>query len=404
MWEPKTLEEFERAVASGAVDERHDFDAKRQLPENGKELAKDIAAMSTDGGCLVYGVGEDEDRRPRLLAPFPLAGAAERIDQVAQQSLYPSPKLHFIPLRRPDEPEVGYLIVVIPASPMAPHQVSVGDDRRFYGRCDTGNRRLTEAEIERFYERRQRQNVDREKLLAECIASSPIGQPEPGKNGFLQAFAQPAIRDDQLWDRAVSTRGDERQLLDSIREGLKSVPSVSWGGMAVGSILNWRPRGADKWSLNAESTTSDPTSLKPEDQVVADLGMDGRCYLFYGGAALSTDRNNARHPIFTLYEIGIALNLAEFFALVGAYYKAGEQWGPIDIGMAVTGIHGAISSHLVGDILAVPQPYGDSVAVRALRCDARDLVEDPLAASRQLLERLMRVMSGKDSFDPLADN
>lgn len=404
MWEPQTTEEFEHAVVSGALDERHDFDAKRQLPENGKELAKDIAAMSTDGGCLVYGVGEDENRQPRLLAPFPLAGAAERVDQVAQHSVYPSPKLHFIPLRSSDDPAVGYLIAVIPASPLAPHQVAVGDDRRFYGRCDTGNRRLTEAEIERLYERRQRQNVDRERLLAECIASSPIGQPDPAQQGFLQAFVQPAIRDEQLWDRAVALREDERQLLDDIGSAMRAVPHTSWGGADLGSILNWRRRGADKWSLTAESTVADPTTLKPEDRVIADLGMDGRCYLFYGGAAISSDRNNAQRPIFALYEIGIALNLARFLTLVAAYYGAGEQWGPIDVGIAVTGIRGAISAHLIDDILSVAQPYGDEAALRTLRCDVRDLVEDPIAVSRMLLERLMRATSGKDGFDPLGDS
>jgi hypothetical protein len=53
MWQPKSIKEFENAVTSGLLEERHDFDAKRQLPESGKELAKDIAAMTTDGGCLV---------------------------------------------------------------------------------------------------------------------------------------------------------------------------------------------------------------------------------------------------------------------------------------------------------------------------------------------------------------
>ena len=131
MWQPKTVEEFESAVTAGVLEERHDFDAKRQLPESGKELAKDIAAMTTDGGCLVYGVGEDDNSQPRLLAPFQLANARERIDQVAQQSISPNPRIAFIPLRCADDPAREYLIAVIPPSPLAPHQVTVGNDRRF---------------------------------------------------------------------------------------------------------------------------------------------------------------------------------------------------------------------------------------------------------------------------------
>ena len=109
MWPPKTIEEFESAVTAGVLEERHDFDAKRQLPESGKELAKDVAAMTTDGGCLVYGVGEDDNGQPRLLAPFQLANAAERIDQIAQHSISPNPRIDFITMRCADDPALGYL-------------------------------------------------------------------------------------------------------------------------------------------------------------------------------------------------------------------------------------------------------------------------------------------------------
>jgi hypothetical protein len=402
MWQPTNTDEFERAVSEGVLQERHDFDAKRELPNSGKELAKDIAAMTTDGGCLVYGVGEDDIGRPCLLMPFSLENAAERIDHIAQQSVTPSPRLDFIPLRCADDQALGYLIVVIPPSPWAPHQVTVGNDRRFYGGSDTGNRRLTEVEVGRLYERRQRQSVDRERLLAECIASSPIGQPTPGEQGFLQAFVQPALRDDDLWDRATASFDDERQLLDHLRTTPSSVPSKQWG-TNLGKILNWRQRGADKWSLNTASQVSDPSAVEPEDEIVADLSMDGRCYLFYGGAAVTSDRNNARRPIFALYERGIAVNLAQFLALVGAYYRAGDQWGPVHVGMAVTGIKGAVSSHFMEDISMVAQPYGDDVAVRTLPFDARDLEADPIAASRKLMDRLMRAMSGGIAWDPLGD-
>jgi hypothetical protein len=402
MWQPKTVEEFESAVTAGVLEERHDFDAKRQLPESGKELAKDIAAMTTDGGCLVYGVGEDTNGQPGLLAPFQLANAAERIDQVAQHSISPNPRIDFIPIRCTDDPALGYLIAVIPPSALAPHQVTVGDDRRFYGRCDTGNRRLSEAEVERLYERRQRQNVDREEMLADCIRASPIGQPTPGEQGFLQAFVQSAIRDDNLWDRAVASCEDERQLLDRLQSAASSVPSRQWG-TNLGKILNWRQRGADKWSLNTGSHVADPSAIEPAGEIVADLSMDGRCYFFYGGAAVTSDRNNAGRPIFALYERGIAVNLAQFLALVGAYYRAGDQWGPIHVGMAVTGIRGVISAHFMEDISMVAQPYGDEIAVRTLPFDARELEEDPVAASRKLMDRLMRAMSGGILWDPLSD-
>jgi hypothetical protein len=402
MWKPTNIEEFEAAVVEGGLEERHDFDAKRQLPGNGKELAKDIAAMTTDGGALVYGVGKDEDERPRVLAAFDLAGARERIDQVAQNSIFPSPRVEFAPLRLPNDESRGYLVVLVPASALAPHQVSVGNDRRYYGRCETGNRLLTEAEIARLYDRRARLNVDRERLLGECIAASPVGPPEPGKQGFLQAFAQPVLRDDQLWDRAVEkSQGEEQILQKRLRDAVASVRG-DWGGAHIGLALNWRLRGADKWTLDTGLASNDPDSFPVHRRALADLSMDGRCYMFYGGAADTTDRRSPEVPsTFLLYERGVALNLAQFMALVGSLYEVGAQYGPIDVGMAVTCIRGAISAHAYGDHLP-GTPYQEDGAFRTARYDARELSEDPIGISRHLIDRLLRAMSNGSSWDPLA--
>lgn len=401
MWEPKNTELFETAVKEGALGERHDFDAKRQLPKSNKELAKDIAAMTTDGGQLVYGVGEDENGQPNLLEPIELGGASERIDQVAQNSISGNPRVYFQSLEREDNPGTGYLIVTIPASPIAPHQVTVDGDRRFYGRGDTGNRRLSEEEVARLYERRQRQSVDRETLIAECIGSSPLGQPEAGKEGFLQAFVQPAARDDDLWDRAVASHDDERQLLEELKAAIGAIPSLGWGAN-LGQVLNWRRRGADKWSLSSAHQGGDPSELDHDAWLVADVSMDGRSYLFYGGAAQARSRGYDK-SVFYLFERGIAVNLAQFLAMVGALYRAGDQWGPVDIGMAVTGIRGAVSAEFSSNLLHSRHQYGDEQAVRAKRFDARELQEEPTRIGLELVDRLFRAASGGADWNPFSD-
>lgn len=403
MWRPTDIQQFEAAVADGALEEKHDFDAKRQLPVSGKELAKDIAAMTTDGGALVYGIEEDEGNRPRILTPVELSGARERIDQIAQNSIFPSPRVESVTLRLPDDDSRGYLIVLVPASPLAPHQVGVGNDRRFYGRCETGNRLLAEAEIARLYDRRARVNVDREQLLRDCIAASPAGPANPGKQGFLQAFAQPVLRDDLLWDRAVGLHQGEEQILQKrLRDAVASV-RADWGGAHIGRALNWRPRGADKWTLDTAESSGDPDSFPVHRRALADLSMDGRCYMFYGGAADSTERRSPELPSsYLLYERGIALNLAQFMALVGAFYEAGAQYGPVDVGMAITGIRGAISAHAYSDHLVWPA-YRDDGAFRTARYDSRELSADPMGVARHLIDRLLRSISHGSSWDPLAD-
>ncbi|HEY5051789.1 MAG TPA: ATP-binding protein [Solirubrobacterales bacterium] len=400
MWRPADIDQFEAAVESGTLEERHDFDAKRQLPSNNKELAKDIAAMSTDGGSLIYGVGEDGNGHPRLLTPIELAGAAERIDQVAQHSVSGSLRLEFVHLRLPDRQDQGYLLVIVPASPEAPHQVTVGDDRRFYGRSDTGNRKLSEEEIARLYERRAGQRVDREELLREYISRSPFGEPTAGETGFLHAFVHPAPPDEELWDRAVSACGEEQILLKELRKATASAASARWGGTELSGAGNWRRRSADTWSL--DSAGAQPSDdEEPGRAVRADLGLDGSGYLFYGGAAEVTQRNNGS-PVFALFETGIALALAQFLGLAGGLYGAGGFYGPVDVGMAVTGIKGATSVRSLGKRYFQSPPYGEETASRTKRCDARELQERPQEVSQWLLSRLFKASLGRD-FNPLSE-
>jgi hypothetical protein len=400
MWKPADIDQFEAAVESGMLEERHDFDAKRQLPSNNKELAKDLAAMSTDGGSLIYGVGEDDNGQPRLLAAIELDGAGERIDQVAEQSISGSLRVEFVHLRRPDQPGTGYLMVVIPASPEAPHQVTVGEDRRFYRRSDTGNRKLSEPEVARLYERRAAHGRDRDDQLDEWIASAPAPGHGDSRVGFLHAFAAPALPDDELWDRAVKARGEEQVLLKELRDAAASASLARWGGVDLTSPANWTRRGAETWSL--ERPELEPGRTVPRPAIRADLSMDGRAYLLQGDAA-GMEQRHPGEPLFVLYGRGIALTLAQFMALAGALYEAGGLYGPVDVGMAVTGIEGAVSAHSLGDRFFAGSPYGEDSARRTERCDARDLRERPQAVSQRLLARLFSASFGRD-FDPLAED
>lgn len=399
MWVPEDLAALIAAAEEGVLDERHDFDAKRQLPTSNKELAKDIAAMTTDGGSLIYGIGEDAHGCPRVPSPIELKGAAERIDQVAQSSISPTPKLRFVQLRLAEDDSRGYLLVLVPVSPEAPHQVTVGDDRRFYGRSDTGNRRLSEEEIARLYERRATRHGDREKMVDECIARSPFGEPPEGELGFLQAFVRPAVAEDDLWERAAHARGEERILLKELRDAAASAARAQWGGTDLSGAVNWRRRDADTWSLTS-ITSNGSEEVNPRHAVRGDLDMAGNAYLFFGGAAERIDRNG--NSLFTLFETALALTLTQFLGLAGALYTAAGFYGPVDLGMAVTGIAGSISAHSLGDLHFSGSPYGEHTARRTRRCDAADLQVDPKGVARFLTSRLFRASAGYE-FDPLAD-
>jgi hypothetical protein len=126
MWVPSTAREVEDAVNAGDLEETPSFDAKLALPPSKKniEIAKDVAAMATDGGVLIYGVGEDEHGAVRVLAPVELVGVSERISQVVSTSVAEVPFVDIRTLPR-DAPERGYVVrpsadVLRPSDRLAP--------------------------------------------------------------------------------------------------------------------------------------------------------------------------------------------------------------------------------------------------------------------------------------------
>jgi hypothetical protein len=173
MWIPASEREITAAIEAGDLVETATFDAKRELPGKGKskDLSIDVAAMANDGGILLYGVGEDENGRPTIHKPFKLAGARERVDQIVRTSISEPPDIQVREISTDSDPSLGYLVVAVSPSPRAPHMVTVGKEYRYYGRADTGNVLLTEGEVARLYERRQRWETDREGMLEETIVS-----------------------------------------------------------------------------------------------------------------------------------------------------------------------------------------------------------------------------------------
>src|SRR5215207_8708854 len=111
MWVPATEHEILAAIEAKDLVETASFDAKASLPAKGKskDLAIDVAAMSNDGGTLLYGVGEDENGRPTVPQPFKLAGARERVDQIVRTSISEPPDIQVREIQTNEDPSLGYL-------------------------------------------------------------------------------------------------------------------------------------------------------------------------------------------------------------------------------------------------------------------------------------------------------
>jgi hypothetical protein len=380
MWIPASADELERAARSGRLVEKKRFEAKREVGRN-KDVAIDVNAMALDGGAVVYGIAEDANGRPTIPAPIELAGQRERIDQVVNSSCAEPPEIDIHELPRATDPSRGYLFVEVPASAHAPQQVTTGGAMRYYGRTATGNKILTDEELGRYLRRRAQAETDREALLAEAVARAPV--PRDPNLGYLHAFVRPALPDASLLERALGA--NERELRTA-RVRAAERPGVRYGVTSLHG-LDWRWHGADGLALRSAETDERPRTL-----VIAEIAGDGAMHLFCGRAA---ERSQSA---FFLFDGIIAGNLTAFLAVAGTLYEAASYSGPVDLGVALTGIEGA-TSHLLYFQYACEVEFARPEYRATTRVPIAEIVRDPTSVARRLLDRFFRVAL-RGRFDP----
>lgn len=374
---------------------------KSALPKKGrsKDLAVDVAAMANDGGTLLYGVDEDDHGKPAVRTPIQLNGARERVDQIVQTCISEPPdvEIHAIPAEEAEGK--GYLVVAVPSSPRAPHMVTVGKDNRYYGRSATGNMPSTEGEVARLYERRSKWEVDRAALLEEAIARAPIRADE--RFSYLHLVARCTLSEEDLLERAM---GDGYLVpflngLFSTAIGNKVFPRGYGKGYSpdLGENNSYNRR-AEGWATS-QGLGADWQSFGPGHVLEFEIGLDGSGRLFCGRAA--EEANSGKLQLFEDLVAGLT---ARFLCVLGGLYDAGTYLGPVDVGIAVTGLKGAVSctlsQHVIGRHFL--QPYDRDQYRRTERFSASSLRDDTRSAARKLVSPLTRAITG-EGYDPFSE-
>jgi hypothetical protein len=236
MWLPESAEELERLAREDVLEETAAMDYKKELGKN-KEIAKDVAAMANDGGVICYGIGEDERGRPCCPEPIRVEGQPERIMNVVRTSISEPPSIDIRTIISGSNHDQGYIFVLVPQSPLAPHMVVVDKDFRFYGRGALGNVPLTQGEVERLYERRRVWGRDVESSLDRVELDSQL----PAKQGFgyLRLAASPVGSDGKIFERSRK-QVEEVAFLSSLIEKSQSqqvFKTKYFGGFSDGG---WR--------------------------------------------------------------------------------------------------------------------------------------------------------------------
>lgn len=149
--------------------------------------------------------------------------------------------------------------------------VTLDGDNRYYGRGATGNRILTEGEVARLYERRERWDTDRDALLDRVVDDFPFQFTDPHHRiGPMVALTKPVVATPDLVRRASGDVPVDQFLQREIPSTAASNdPYPGHGTPGLEAIYALARRGADVFLL---SNDRDVTSTY---QARAELHADG---------------------------------------------------------------------------------------------------------------------------------
>ncbi|KLO26480.1 hypothetical protein ABW16_19455 [Mycolicibacter heraklionensis] len=380
-WPPLTEEALAQAAANGTLEENHYLDIKRELqggnPGN-REIAKDIAAFSEDGGTIVIGV--DEATKPPSLTPVPLANLAERIEQVGRTRVDEAVTVTTTQIPSDANPDEGYLLVHVPVSPRPPHMA----DNKYYARGDKINIPLSNAEVLRKHESLIAQNVD---LAAEALGLIDEVHQRRGFAPVMAVLARPlGARDDLLIELAVS---------DSARADVVSLCQASAVHQSAEPSLRqpfgvWqRPGGiaATSWSDNSRFEGAERQAEVKFHESGAITLLSGGVVRMYGGVWSEEPRPRVMESVI-LGHTDLVVRLAAQVAL----YGFSGSWR---FGVAVVGIEGANSF-----ALSATSSYDDQLPIytdrdysRAKTASLAEIQQSPHAIVRDLVGQLLRSLS-----------
>jgi hypothetical protein len=396
MWRPRTWDEVE--ALKGQAQESQSLDFKRQIGTN-PEIAKDIAALTVNGGVLIYGV--DEDKKTLVateIMPIQLKGVEEKLHQVAGSRVSPTPDFEVVSITNPIDKTVGVAVVVVPASSQAPHQW----EERYPVRRGTTTEYLAELDVERLYRQRLRlsgspQTV--EDLLAEFRQAPgtplPVGGTEVGAFSLVvQTASNEVTHPAGAWQegalKAATSAAAQRQ---AGRLANSSLVRGTWT-----AIAQWEPLGADGWFANLPQ---DPLSGSRDKHFSATLTYPARLSFLAQYALTVPDRRGG-----TSYKVAredeLVYDLIAMLAMAGEYFAEVEGGGHLLAAISLRGFKDAESQFARngGRIDALPG------ATDGLEADARttaiDLRDEPEQVARHLIERWLPAFY-RDVEDPPRD-
>lgn len=394
MWLPRTTQDLLSALDS--ISETASLEFKEALPVRSKnaDIAIDVTAMTTDGGVIIYGVAEDKTAGTFSPKPFDLMGQRERIVSIVESRVGGSPYIETFALDDPDTPGFGYIVVHVPASPTAPHLV---EDSGFWGRTDQGNRRLTQGDVDRLYQRRESWQTSSTQLIKNARSACSYVAGTVKTLGVYHLVVQPVIAPKSVRETALP--GDNAQaLLQMLNEVSNGIDFVSVSEFQLQALFHSVTKKTYEGIRLVE-----PPGTDEFVQMELEVQDDGGLRFDLGTAVIFSKSDGSR----IVFDVEIAQSTALILALAGRLYSLADYHGLVNIAAIIDNGEGAISATWIGPvILYSPSSVKGSLPnldpLTTLQCAASDLSGSAvLTTADSLLRQMLRVLRPPGWRSPL---
>jgi hypothetical protein len=392
MWVPRTWTEVQAVLGQP---ESAVLDFKRELPAKGKseDAAKDVSAMTVNGGVLLYGVDEDPKTSEATSIPkVSVAGAPEKLQAMVGAKASPVPYINITIVKEAAGDTDGVLVVEVPPSTQAPHMVG----NRYPVRRGATTEYLDEREVARLYARRSQLSgppATPRELMDEFSPPPSIWQGGMSSlvdgQGVMQLVVRPQAaaglgHPESPWlgkslDRAGQDARD--------RFGTRLSPATPSG--ALDWLRAWEPLGTVGWTTG--HMLNDQNAMLSKPAYAATLAYPATFSFLYSLPLCVRTEDGNDTPVYKgAWEWMVAVEASAALAIAGEWLQHVEAAGPVVSMLALGGWDSAVPFYATrarADVTGPSITPAPGHSVQATVATAHEMREDPTAVARRLLDR-----------------
>ena len=397
-WYPTTEKEISNAIAEGLLRETHHFDVKREVGSTDgerKNIARHAASLAIDGGALLIGVEELKHEHSWRLAPQQLDGLPESAEQIVAQLVDPPLYVSVTEIPSEADPAVGYLVLHVDESPLAPHMV----DGVYYGRGERTRTRLSDAQVVRHHTRREPIERIAEVALDEEIARDHV-QVDDRQRGHLYAIAQPLTAPRGMARSVLSaSRAGLIDLTETVEQQIPRPPGDFDPTPQLATNYSRRAQGAALFTFQASGAgrTVSPEHARSgwdSEEALLDIEFreDGGVRLLVGRMTAEWGAAGADHAIADGLGVGYALRLVRWAKEVGDRSGYHGSWV---FGLHADRLRGLQSHHFSEQrgFRSQGVAYDADTYREVTTASHREMVSQPGAVAERLVGRLIRALA-----------